>query len=95
MDLEKNGDGVLGPAVPAALLGAYWLMVDSPARPGCERCRPRQAAGDPSRTASDSCDDDPEQAGLAVGELIVRSVVLAVAAAVIIATVWTAAHGRA
>lgn len=46
MGQGDNGDGVLDPAVPAALLDAYWLMVDSPARSLCALCRPEQAKDD-------------------------------------------------
>lgn len=37
--------GVLDPAIPAALLGVYWLLVDSPFRSGCGRCVPEQVKG--------------------------------------------------
>lgn len=95
MGRGENGDGVLDPAVPAALLGASWLMVNSPARSLCERCRPEQAKGSAScaQRHFHSSEEGAKRRQGAVSRRwrVVRTVILAVAAGSILAALWATA----
>jgi hypothetical protein len=99
MEQGEKGDGVLGPAVPAALLDAYWLKADSPARSGCQWCGPGQA----THCTSPGAEKDVAAGGEVPEVLhvprrdvsragwVARTLILALAAASIVASICAAA----
>ncbi|MFD3580408.1 hypothetical protein [Streptomyces sp. NPDC058644] len=78
----------LDPAVPAALLDAYWLMVDSPARSLCGRCRPEQEKGSAAKVQQRRLFSNERMSGR---WRVARSVILAFVAGSVLAAVWATA----
>ncbi|GAA1913094.1 hypothetical protein GCM10009837_42220 [Streptomyces durmitorensis] len=96
MGQGEKGDGALVPAVPAALLDAYWLMVDSPARLRCERCRPEQEKGSPACAlrrfcSSEEVDHRRHQGAVSRKWWMARAATLAFASGSVVVAVWATA----